>query len=144
MAKTYGYWAATGLVAFAMLAGGVMDLARPAELLEGMRHLGYPDYFMTILGTWKVLGALAIVAPRTPLLKEWAYAGIVFDLTGAFASHLASGDGADKLGPTIVLTALAVASWSLRPEARRLPGASIVASGTSSASAPSRQAVVSA
>ena len=120
MGKTIGYWVATGLIAFAMGAGGLMDLMQPPELMEGMRHLGYPDYFATVLGLWKVAGAIAILAPGLPLLKEWAYAGIVFDLTGAAASHAFSGDDASKVITPIVLLGIAVASWALRPEARRL------------------------
>jgi hypothetical protein len=73
-----------------------------------------------ILGVWKVLGAVAVLAPRFPRLKEWAYAGTVFDLTGAAASHLAVGDGAIKLLGPIIFTGLAFASWALRPPAHRL------------------------
>jgi hypothetical protein len=93
--------------------------------MEGMRHLGYPDYFATVLGLWKVAGAVAILAPGLPLLKEWAYAGIVFDLTGAAASHAFSGDDAGKVITPIVLVGVAVASWLLRPESRRLAQARI-------------------
>lgn len=122
MQKKIGYWAATGLVAFAIGFGGVMDLVAPPELAEGMAHLGYPAYFMIILGLWKVGGAIAILLPRTPLLKEWAYAGIAFDLTGASASHAFSGDTIDKVITPLVLFGILVASWMLRPETRRLPG----------------------
>ncbi|MGZ5970135.1 MAG: DoxX family protein, partial [Polyangiales bacterium] len=86
----------------------------------GMGKLGYPAYFATILGTWKLLGAVAIVAPRYPRLKEWAYAGIMFDLTGASLSHLASGDPAGKVVTPLVLLGLAAASWALRPSKRVL------------------------
>lgn len=113
-----GYWASTGLVALAFAAGGAADLLRAPDVVAGMTHLGYPGYFATILGTWKVLGAAAILAPRSPRLKEWAYAGIVFDLTGAAASHAAAGDDAGKIVTPLVLLALAVASWALRPASR--------------------------
>lgn len=118
--RNIGYWAATGLTAFAFAAGGAMDLSRSPQVLEGVRHLGYPAYFAVILGVWKLLGALAIVAPRTPRLKEWAYAGIAFDLTGAAASHMASGDDAGKVMTPLVLLAIAAASWALRPASRTL------------------------
>lgn len=118
--KNIAYWATTGLVAFAFLGGGAADLSRSEDVLAGMAHLGYPVYFATILGIWKILGAVALVAPGFPRLKEWAYAGIFFDLTGAAASHAASGDGADKVMVPLVILGLAVASWALRPAARRL------------------------
>lgn len=114
------YWATTGLVAFAFLSGGVMDLARGPAVVAGMQALGYPAYVATILGAWKLLGAAAILAPRFPRLKEWAYAGILFDLTGAAASHAFAGDPAGKIVTPLVLLGLAAASWALRPEARRL------------------------
>jgi hypothetical protein len=121
-AKSIGYWAATGLVAFAFGAGGVADLLGAPEVATSMAHLGYPAYVMTILGAWKLLGAAAVLAPGAPRLKEWAYAGMVFDLTGAAASHAAAGDGAAKALPPLVLTALVLASWALRPEGRVLGG----------------------
>jgi uncharacterized membrane protein YphA (DoxX/SURF4 family) len=99
------------------------DLSGAPQVLEGMAHLGYPAYFATILGVWKVLGAVAVLAPRFPRLKEWAYAGIFFDLTGAAASHAASGDAAGKVITPLVLVAIAAASWALRPEGRKLASA---------------------
>jgi uncharacterized membrane protein YphA (DoxX/SURF4 family) len=114
------YWIATALTAFIFLSGGVGDLLRPAPVLEGMRHLGYPDYFACILGAWKVLGGIAVLAPRFPRLKEWAYAGMIFDLTGATASHVASGDPAGKFMTPLVLAGIVIVSWALRPDSRRL------------------------
>lgn len=131
--QTIGYWATTGLLSFAFLAGGAGDLSKAPQVLEGMTHLGYPAYFATILGLWKVLGAVALLAPKFPRLKEWAYAGIVFDLTGASASHAAMGDDAGKIITPLVLLGLAAASWALRPDDRRLrspgeaPGAAAAA-----------------
>ncbi|HEY5314041.1 MAG TPA: DoxX family protein [Pirellulales bacterium] len=118
--RAIAYWAATVLVVFSLGSGGVADVLRIPAVVEGMTHLGYPIYFCVILGVWKVLGAVALLIPRTPRLKEWAYAGTVFDLTGAAASHLAVGDDAGKLVAPIVLTILALVSWALRPAARRL------------------------
>lgn len=119
-AKLIGYWATTAIVAFVLLVGGVMDLMRPRDAVELIVHLGYPMYFMTIIGVWKVLGAIALLVPRYPRLKEWAYAGIIFDFTGALASHASRGDGADRMIPPIVLALVAVASWALRPQSRVL------------------------
>lgn len=121
-ARKIGYWVATALVAFAVGAGGVVDAIGLPEALEGFRGLGYPDYFATILGVWKVAGAVAIVLPRMPLIKEWAYAGIAFDLTGASASHAFHGDPVPNILVPLVLTGVLVASWMLRPASRRLSG----------------------
>ncbi len=125
-AKHIAYWATTVLVAFSMGSGGVAYLAHPPAVVEGMVHvLGYPAYFLVILGIWKVLGTVAILVPRFPRLKEWAYAGIIFDLTGAAASHAGAGD----YGPygfhilvTLAMAVLALASWALRPPSRILGG----------------------
>jgi uncharacterized membrane protein YphA (DoxX/SURF4 family) len=86
-----------------------------------IERLGYPQYFLVILGIWKLLGAVALAIPRFPRLKEWAYAGVIFDLTGAVTSQLASGlIDAGTLAYPIVMTGVAVASWALRPLSRRL------------------------
>ena len=115
-----GYWVTTALVALAFVAGGVIDVSGSPEVVAGLAHLGYPAYFATLLGVWKLLGALAIVWPGLPRLKEWAYAGMLFDLTGAAASHAAVGDPAANVITPLVLLALVIASWALRPESRRL------------------------
>src|SRR5258708_4608843 len=117
--RIIAYWVTTELVAFQLGSGGLGDILRIQPVVEGMAHLGYPAYFCVILGVWKVLGAVAVRAPRFPRLKEWAYAGTVFDLTGAAASHLAVGDGTIKLLAPIIFTGLAIASWALRPSTRR-------------------------
>jgi uncharacterized membrane protein YphA (DoxX/SURF4 family) len=122
-ARSVGYWAATTLVALAFLSGGAAYLSRAEFALGGMAELGYPAYFVTILGTWKLLGGLVILAPRLPRLKEWAYAGIAFDLTGAAFSHAAMGHPAAKAVAPIVILGIAAASWGLRPSSRRLGGA---------------------
>lgn len=114
------YWAATAVIFLAFAGSGIALLAGAPAMVEGMAHLGYPAYFLPLLGFWKVLGALAIVAPRLPLVKEWAYAGIIFDLTGAVTSRLSVGDtGMDAVLPALFIVA-AVASWALRPTGRRL------------------------
>lgn len=119
-ARSAGYWTTTTLIALAFLSGGAAYLFRADVPLRGMAELGYPAYFVTILGIWKVLGGLAILAPRLPRLKEWAYAGIAFDLTGAAFSHAAVGQPAVKVIVPLVLLGIAAASWALRPASRRL------------------------
>ena len=118
--KVIGYWAATTIIAFVLLAGGVAQLAHRPENVEGMAHLGYPLYFSTILGFWKVLGAIALLAPCFPRLKEWAYAGAFFELTGAVASHVVCGDSVSRFIWPALFAVLAVASWALRPQSRTL------------------------
>jgi uncharacterized membrane protein YphA (DoxX/SURF4 family) len=122
-AKTITYWATTGFVALAFLAGGVADTTHAASVGPTMVHLGYPLYVATLLGIWKALGAVAILAPRLPRLKEWAYAGMFFDLTGAAVSHASSGDPAPKIITPLALLVLVLASWALRPASRMLAGA---------------------
>lgn len=118
--KKMGYWTTTGLLAFFLASGGAMQLARVPANVEGVVHLGYPVYVTTIVGFWKVLGALALLWPRLPRLKEWAYAGAFFELTGAAASHAFSGGAAGHVILVSSLSLLVVASWALRPESRRL------------------------
>ena len=95
-----------------------MDVLRLPPFSDVMAHLGYPGYFALILGCWKILGAAAVLAPGFPRLKEWAYAGMFFNMTGAVASHLSVGDGASALIAPTVVTALVAASWALRPATR--------------------------
>jgi uncharacterized membrane protein YphA (DoxX/SURF4 family) len=116
--KVIAYWVATAIIAFVMLSGGVADLVHQKDTLEGMLHLGYPLYFMRILGFWKVLGGVAVLAPRFPRLKEWAYAGFIFDFTGAVASHISCGDDAAHILWPTLFAILTVASWALRPPTR--------------------------
>ncbi len=122
--KSIAYWTTTGLVAFFIGSGGMAQVAQYLANRHGVVPvLGYPLYFFAILGIWKVLGAIAILAPRSPRLKEWAYAGIFFDLTGAAASVVAVGSygvgGFHVLAP-LILTGLTMASWVLRPNGRIL------------------------
>ena len=121
--KAIAYWTTTILVAFFM-SGGIAQLVQYRANPHGVvPELGYPMYFFAILGVWKVLGAIAILAPRYPRLKEWAYAGIFFDLTGAAASCAAVGGygayGFHVIAP-LIIAGITVASWALRPESRRI------------------------
>jgi hypothetical protein len=120
-AKRIAYWTATGLVTAELGLGGAWDVLRVPHVRDLVDHLGYPSYFLVILGVWKLLGMVALLAPGLPLLKEWAYAGVVFTDTGAVASHLVVGYGSGELAVLIPLIALTVLSWSLRPASRRVP-----------------------
>jgi hypothetical protein len=119
--RSGGYWLATGLVVAELGLGGIWDIARLPFVADLVTHLGYPSYFLVLLGTWKVLGAVALLVPRHALLKEWAYAGAFFSYTGAIASHLTTGYDLGEVGLLIVLTALTAVSWALRPPSRRTP-----------------------
>jgi hypothetical protein len=123
-AKNVTYWTTTILVAFFIGSGGAAQVAQYLGNRYGVVPLlGYPMYFFGILGFWKVLGAIAILVPRFPRLKEWAYAGIFFDLTGAAASCAAVGGYgayAFHIIAPLILTLLTVASWALRPESRTI------------------------
>ncbi len=122
--KNIAYWTTTALVAFFIGGGGGAQIAQYLGNPHGaVPVLGYPLYFFAILGFWKVLGAIAILVPRFPLLKEWAYAGIFFDLTGAAASVAAVGGYgayAFHIIAPLVITGLTVASWALRPQSRTI------------------------
>jgi uncharacterized membrane protein YphA (DoxX/SURF4 family) len=113
--KKMSYWASTIFVAFAFTAIGIADLVGVPKVVEDLVRLGYPLYFATILGSWKLLGSITIIVPGLPRLKEWAYAGMFFTLTGAAISHAMNGD---PLGNTLVPLAALVAamtSWTLQP-----------------------------
>jgi DoxX-like protein len=114
------YWTATGLLAAECLAGGVMGAFRMQPFLGVATRLGYPPYFMTILGVWYVAAGVALLAPRLPVVKEWAYAGLIFNYTGAIASHIWVRDGAATLVGPLIFVGLTVASWALRPQRRRV------------------------
>lgn len=117
-ARNIGYWITTILIALAFVSGGCAYLARAEQPAEGIAALGYPPYLLTMLGIWKLLGGIAIVVPRLPRVKEWAYAGIAFNLIGAAFSHAAVGDPIGKTIVPLVLLAIAAASWALRPPSR--------------------------
>ena len=117
------YWAATIWLALGMTVTGVGQLIKMkagAGGTDSITHLGYPVYILTIIGVWKVFGVVTVLMPRFPLLKEWAYAGFFFLMTGAIASHLAAGDAAiEFFGPGLLLV-LTVTSWYFRPADRRV------------------------
>ena len=121
------YWIATIWLASGMLATGTLQLFRAKAEgalappgVYGITHLGYPVYFLTILGVWKILGVVAVLIPKFPLLKEWAYAGFFFVMSGAIFSHIAVGDPVREIIPSLLLLILTVVSWYFRPENRKI------------------------
>jgi len=121
------YWVATLWLASGMLSTGVLQLVRAKAEgalappgTYGITHLGYPIYFLTILGVWKILGVVAMLIPRFPLLKEWAYAGFFFVMSGAIFSHIAVGDRMIELLPSLLLLILTVVSWYFRSANRKV------------------------
>jgi uncharacterized membrane protein YphA (DoxX/SURF4 family) len=114
------YWIATIWLSLGMLSTGIVQLLKGKEELDFITNLGYPGYLLTILGIWKILGVVAVLVPGFPLVKEWAYAGFFFIMSGAIFSHVASGDEAREFfGPTLLLV-LTVISWYFRPAERKL------------------------
>ena len=119
--RPIAFWATTFIIVFELAAGSVWNLV-PIEWMEvQMRHLGYPRYFVYILGVWQVGAAVAIIAPELRLIKEWAYVGAFFLWSSAVASHLILGDGLQAWGVPLMFGVCAIASWVLRPADRRLP-----------------------
>lgn len=114
------YWVATVWLALGMTSTGIVQLMGMEEEVEMMEHLGYPHYLLLIIGGWKLLGVAAILIPKFPVLKEWAYAGFVFTMTGAIVSHLAVGDGASTLFGPLLLLVLTGISWYFRPVNRKV------------------------
>jgi hypothetical protein len=114
------YWVATIWLALGMFSTGIVQLIKMEEEVAVITGLGYPVYFLTLLGLWKILGVVVVLIPKFPLLKEWAYAGFFFAMSGAIFSHLAIGNGAKELfGPALLLV-LTAASWYFRPADRKM------------------------
>lgn len=114
------YWIATIWLSLGMASTGAVQVLKVKEEVEFVVAMGYPLYFLTILGIWKILGVIAVLVPKFPLLKEWAYAGFFFAMSGAVFSHIAVGHPAkDLFGPLLLLVLTAV-SWYFRPAERRL------------------------
>ena len=118
-AKTIAYWLATTIVVFCM-TGGVFELLGASTTVQGITRLGYPAYIIPALGLGKVLAILALLWPGLPRLKEWAYAGVIFNMLGALVSHVAHADAAWTIVVSAAVVAITLASWSLRPHSRRL------------------------
>lgn len=114
------YWISTLWLSLGMLSTGIVQLLNMKEETEFMLRLGYPAYFLSLIGFWKILGVVAILLPKFPVVKEWAYAGFFFSMSGAIFSHAVNGNGAkDFFGPTLLLI-LTVVSWYFRPAERKL------------------------
>src|SRR3982751_6020451 len=116
------YWIASSWLALGMISTGAVQLFRlkgngPGSV-DSMIHLGYPVYLVTILGVWKILGVVVLIIPKSPLLKEWAYAGFFFIMSGAIFSHIASGDPVTAIFPALLLIMLTAVSWYFRPADR--------------------------
>src|SRR5438552_19198024 len=121
------YWISTIWLALGMLSTGTLQLfkmkaegAVAPPGVYGITHLGYPIYFLTILGIWKILGVVAVLIPKFPLLKEWAYAGFFFAMSGAVFSHIAIGDPMTEIFISLMLLSLTVVSWYFRTESRKI------------------------
>jgi len=115
------YWITTGFLAFGMLAQGFAQIFHAKGYVDMIiAHLGYPSYFLNIIGVWKILGVIAILIPGFKLLKEWAYAGFFFVMSGALFSHIAAGDPVSDMVPAVVLLIVIVVSWYFRPESRKV------------------------
>lgn len=113
------YWIATLWLALGMVSTAIVQLIRMPQEVENMTHLGYPVYFLSILGIWKLLGVIAVLIPKFKLLKEWAYAGFFFAMTGATLSRIAMGDSIAAIFPSLLLLMLTIVSWYFRPEDRK-------------------------
>ncbi len=117
------YWIVTIWLALGMVstgAGQLFKMKAGQGGVEMITHLGYPIYFITILGVWKILGVVAVLIPKFPLLKEWAYAGFFFVMSGAIISHIAVGDSVNEIWPSLLLLVLTVVSWYFRPADRKI------------------------
>ncbi|SDE70371.1 DoxX-like family protein [Mucilaginibacter pineti] len=118
--KLIWYWIITAILSFCIFSGGLAQAMQVKGVVEGFKPLGYPVYFISLIGVWKVLGIIAILIPKFKLLKEWAYAGIFFVMSGAVISHIASNDVSVQIIAPALLAIFTVLSWYLRPEDRKI------------------------
>lgn len=118
--KLICYWIFTALTAFELALGAAWDLARTPHVVSVVTELGYPLYILIIVGVWKALAVVAMLVPGFPRLKEWAYAGVFFEMTGAAASHAMRSSGLGTLIAPLVFAAFAMVSWALLPPGRKL------------------------
>lgn len=114
------YWIATIWLSLGMLSTGIVQLLQLEQDVNRMNQLDYPIYLLTLLGVWKVLGVIAVLIPKFPILKEWAYAGFFFAMSGAIFSHFASGSPLSEIFPSFLLLVLTIVSWYLRPADRKV------------------------
>jgi hypothetical protein len=121
------YWIATLWLALGMLSTGIVQLLHVQADVQFILNLGYPPYILTFLGACKILGVIAVLVPKFPLLKEWAYAGFFFMMSGAIFSHIAFGNAIKELLPSLLLLTLTAVSWYFRPADRKIPSANLAA-----------------
>ncbi len=120
------YWVATLFLSLGMLAGGVQQMLQIGGYNEIVTRLGYPLYMLSILGVWKILGVAAILLPRYPLLKEWAYAGFFFAMTGAAISHIVMKEPFVEVMPSLTLLVAIIVSWYFRPVNRKVISTNLI------------------
>ena len=118
--KLIWYWIITILLSFFIFSGGLVQAIQMKGVIQGFKPLGYPVYFISLIGIWKMLGVIAILVPGFKLLKEWAYAGLFFTMTGAVISHIASNNVSVQIIAPVVLAIFTVLSWYLRPADRKI------------------------
>lgn len=118
------YWIVTIFLSIGMLAGGIQQMLQIGGYNEIVTNLGYPLYLLSIIGTWKILGVIIILIPKFPLIKEWAYAGFFFVMSGATISHLVVGQAFSEAIPSLILLTVTILSWYFRPADRKITYAS--------------------
>ena len=114
------YWIATAWASLGLLSTAAVQLFNLKTKSDYITHLGYPDYALKIIAIWKILGVVALLIPRFPVLKEWAYAGFFFLMSSAVLSHIAHGDSFKDTFPSLLLLTLIAISWFSRPANRKL------------------------
>lgn len=115
------YWIFTIWMSLGMVSTAIVQLMKNKDELANFTNLGYPAYLMTIIGVWKILGVIAVLIPKRPLLKEWAYAGFFFVMSGALISHIIIGDTIGRTLPALLLLVLVLISWYFRPASKKIP-----------------------
>ena len=118
--KLMWFWIITVILSFCLFSGGLAQAIQVKEVIAGFKPLGYPTYFISLIGIWKMLGIIAILVPNFKLLKEWAYAGLFFVMSGAVISHIASGNVTVQIIASFILMIFTVLSWYLRPANRKI------------------------
>ncbi|GAA5102372.1 DoxX family protein [Chryseobacterium ginsengisoli] len=114
------YWVFTLWMSLGMVSTAIVQLMKNKDELTNFTNLGYPSYLMTIIGIWKILGIIAVLIPKLPLIKEWAYAGFFFVMSGAVISHVIVNDPIGRILPAVLLLALVIISWYFRPSDRKI------------------------
>lgn len=114
------YWISTIWLSLGMTSTGIMQVLKTKEEVDLFAHLGFPVYFLTMLGISKIWGVVAVLVPKFPMIKEWAYAGLFFTMLGALASHITLGDNFKETFPPVLLLVLTMISWYFRPADRKL------------------------